>query len=561
MEPVGAVASVLTVVTAAVHVTKALHDILVDIKDAPKDIARLCDDVHSISTLLSSLEDTLKHEPYRRTLEEESPIIRSLEQLEAPLKGCTRIIEAIQIKIAPFSHLQNTVKASRLSKTRWWFHKNATKELIDTFESTKQTLNIHLANISLQCNLCTVVMGAQPQLTDPALRREASTATDAGFALRRYIEAASSIADDDTIGPSENDPDDAVEAFASSIREPPKVQELQVQELLQQAVILGRANLVRPLLARGAYLRNKAEFGRPLLFTAIEGGHEEVVKVILEEAANMSPMGVLYETDAYRQKEYEEALWAAVSNRQIGVVKMLLAAQPRLPLWWTTTTTLVQAVIMGATEIAQMLIENGAAVEVDQYLSQEWVPLHRAADPDRVRIDPKKLLAYSRAEAERGNQSPTECYWFFNPQMGPLSCAVRARHGALVDDLLNAGADPRQDLSMLYDVEPSVIARLLAADAKLHPNSENTLLDIPMESYRDTLLGIAARLPDVPRVKELLRLGANPAARNKDGMTPREIANGVRWLKDTADVEKVLAEAEEVYYGHRIPIVHNGYSC
>ena len=149
MEPVGAVASVLTVVTAAVQITKALHDILVDIKDAPKDITRLCDDVHSISILLSSLEDTLKHEPYRRTLEEESPIIRSLEQLEAPLKGCTRIIEAIQIKVAPFSDLQNTVKASRLSKTRWWFHKNATKELIDTFESTKQTLNIHLANISL----------------------------------------------------------------------------------------------------------------------------------------------------------------------------------------------------------------------------------------------------------------------------------------------------------------------------------------------------------------------------------------------------------------------------
>lgn len=62
MEPVGAVASVLTIITAAVQVTKALHDVLVDIKDAPKNIARLCDDIHSISTLPSSLEDTLKHE-------------------------------------------------------------------------------------------------------------------------------------------------------------------------------------------------------------------------------------------------------------------------------------------------------------------------------------------------------------------------------------------------------------------------------------------------------------------------------------------------------------------
>ena len=116
-------------------------------------------------------------------------------------------------------------------------------------------------------------MGAQPQSTDPVLRRKASTDTDAGFALRRYIEAASSIADNDSIGPSENDPDDAVEAFAWSMREPPNAQK--VQELLHRAVILGRANLVRPLLAKGADLRGKVYgFGPTLLLTAMDEGHK-----------------------------------------------------------------------------------------------------------------------------------------------------------------------------------------------------------------------------------------------------------------------------------------------
>ncbi|KAL8903186.1 MAG: hypothetical protein Q9171_007489, partial [Xanthocarpia ochracea] len=504
MEPVSAVASVLAIVTAAVQVTKALHDVLVDIKDAPKDIARLCDDVHSISTLLSSLEDTLKHEPYRRTLEEESPIIRSLEQLKAPLKGCTRIIEAIQIKVTPFSDLQNTVKASKLT------------------------------------------MGAQPQSTDPVLRRRASTDTDAGFALRRYIEAATSIADNDSIGPSENDPDDAVEAFALSMREPPNV-----QELLHQAVTLGRANLVRPLLAQGADLSKRHDNGRTLLLTAIYKGHEEVVKVILEEAANISRIGVASEAQDDEQGEasetqddeegeasesqddeegeYEEALWAAVSNRQIGVVKMLLAAQPRLPL--RSATTLVHAVVTGSTEIAQMLIENGAAV---------------------TPIVPKKLLAYSCVEAKRGNQSPSPYEWHFRRHMRPLSFAAYAGHAAIVDELLNAGADPREDVPILYAVkEPSIIAKLLAADAKLHANSENTLLDI---GNGDTVLGAAARGADVSWVKNLLSLGAEPAARGSHGMTPREIANGVGYLVDTADVQEVLGEAEESYYGHRIPI-------
>ena len=279
--------------------------------------------------------------------------------------------------------------------------------------------------------------------------------------------------------------------------------------------------------------------------------------MILEEAANMPQIGVAYETQAYTQEEYEEALWAAVSNRQIGVVKLLLAAQPRLPL--RSETTLLPAVVIGSTEIAQMLIENGAAVT--PYSSEYRVPLHHAAD--RVSIEPEKLLAYSCVEAETGNQSPSPYERDFQRHTTPLFFAASADHRALVGELLNAGADPREDLSMLYAVrEPSIIARLLAANAKLHPNSENTLLDMPFENG-DTILGLAAGRADVSWVKELLRFGAKPAARNSNGMTPREITNGIGYLRGAADVGKVLAEAEEeeYYYGHRNPIVHTGYKC
>ncbi|KAL9636797.1 MAG: hypothetical protein Q9204_002116 [Flavoplaca sp. TL-2023a] len=414
-------------------------------------------------------------------------------------------------------------------------------------------------------------MGAQPQSTDPVLGRRASTDTDAGFALRKYLEAASSIADNDSIGPSENDPDDAVEAFALSMREQPDV-----QELLHQAVTLGHASLVRPLLAQGAVLTVRKRYGdygpkkyvRSSLLTAIEEGHEEVVKVILE----MPRMGVKIQDDEYGQYEeadnisrtseeaqddedgeYEEALWAAVSNRQIGVVKMLLAVQPGLPL--RSATTLVHAVVTGSTEIAQILIESGAAVT--PYVSDDRVPLHHATD--RVSIEPEKLLAYSRVEAKKGNQSPTP--YGFERHTTPLCFAAFAGHAAMVDELLDAGADPREDVSILQDVrEPSIIAKLLAADAQLHPNSEKNLLDMPNENG-DTVLGAAARGWGVSRVKELLSLGAEPAARSSRGLTPREIAHGVGYLAYTEDVQEVLAEAEEAHYGHRIPIVHNGYSC
>lgn len=393
-------------------------------------------------------------------------------------------------------------------------------------------------------------MGVQPQSIDPVLRRRASTDTDAGFALRRYIEAASSIADNDTIGPSENDPDDAVEAFALSMREPPSV-----QELLHQAVTFGRANLVRPLLAQGADLSKEYDYGLTPLLTAIEEGHEEDVKVILEEAANISRIGVASGTQDDERGVYEEALWAAVSNRQIGVVKMLLEAQPKLPLW--SATTLVHAAVIGSTEIAQMLIENGAAVT--PYISEDRLTLHHAADPGS--IEPKKLLAYSCVEAGTGTQSPSPYRWEFQRHMRPLFFAAFAGPAAMVDELLNAGADPREDVSILHAVgEHSIIAELLAADAKLHANAEKTLFDIPNE-YGDTVLGAAARVANIPRVKKLLSLGAIPAARDSHGMTPREIANGVGYLVDTEDVQKVLAEAEEAYYGHRIPIIHNGYSC
>ncbi|KAI4266402.1 MAG: hypothetical protein LQ337_008808, partial [Flavoplaca oasis] len=408
--------------------------------------------------------------------------------------------------------------------------------------------------------------GGQVQSIDPVLGRRASTNTDAGFALRRYIEAASSIADNDSIGPFENDPDDAVEAFALDMREPPNV-----QESLHQAIILGRADLVRLLLSQGANLIVRQNYGsneyvESSFLTAIEEGHEEVVKVILEEAANIPLMGVETQDDEdgeYGESaniplmgveiqddedgEYEEALWAAVSNRQIGVVKMLLAAQPGLPL--RSATTLAYAVITGSTEIAQMLIENGAAVT--PATSEDRVPLQYAAD--RVGIEPKKLLEYCCVAAETGNQSPSPYKKDFRRLTTPLCFAASAGHAAMVDELLNAGADTREDVSILHAVyDPSIVAQLLAADAKLHPNSERTLLNVLAGFGDDTVLGSAARGGNVPWMKELLSLGADPAARNGQGLTPREIVNGIDFLVSTGDVQEVLAKAEE--HGHRIPI-------
>lgn len=149
MEPVSAVASILGIATAAVQVSKALHGLLRDIKDAPGDIGRLSDDIQSISALLSSLENTLKDEAYRRVLENNKSIVRSLKHLKSPLKSCAKIIEKIKDKITPCLDLLGGGKGSKLSRTKWWWNKDATRNLIVTFESTKQTLNIHLANVSV----------------------------------------------------------------------------------------------------------------------------------------------------------------------------------------------------------------------------------------------------------------------------------------------------------------------------------------------------------------------------------------------------------------------------
>ena len=206
-----------------------------------------------------------------------------------------------------------------------------------------------------------------------------------------------------------------------------------------------------------------------------------------------------------------------------------------------------------------MLIDNGAVVTL--YISEDRAPLHHA--DYRVSIEPKRLLAYSCMEVEKGSQSPNPYKRDFRRQMSPVFFAASAGHVAMVNELLNAGADPREDVSILHAVdEPSIIAQLLAGDAKLHANSESTLLDMP-NGHGDTFLGVAVQGVNVFRIKEVLSLGAEPAARKRSGLrlTPCEIAVGIGYLVDTKEFDEVLAKAEKANYGHRIPIVHNGYSC
>lgn len=148
MEPIGAIASVLGIATAAVKISQALHDILIKIRDAPDEIRRLSEDLQSISSILSSLETTLKERNDQQVLKGNKAIVCALKDLKAPLQRCTKDIKDLKSKIAPCLGLLERGKGYRL-KTKWWFHSNAIKSLIASFESAKQTLNIGMSNVSM----------------------------------------------------------------------------------------------------------------------------------------------------------------------------------------------------------------------------------------------------------------------------------------------------------------------------------------------------------------------------------------------------------------------------
>ncbi len=324
---------------------------------------------------------------------------------------------------------------------------------------------------------------------------------------------------------------------------------------LHWAVHHDDAAMVAALLGAGAKANAVNRYGVPPLAQACSNGNPRIVKLLLDAGADAN--GTL--------KGGETMLMLAARAGNVEVVKALLArdarpeARERLG-----QTALMWAAAEGHTEVVRALLASGATLKgtVDSgypplYFAirnghLETVRLLLASGADaKAAIERPEPTARQSAGARRAamNRSP----------ITPLALAVQNGHFELAIALVDAGADPndarsgftplhmmagvrKPDASDMSDPAPVVgQGRLTSVDfvreivkrganvnfrlPKGAPKQPNTSSSVGSEGATPFLF--AADRGDVPLMRLLVKLGADPLLANADGTTPLLAAAGV----------------------------------
>jgi ankyrin repeat protein len=281
------------------------------------------------------------------------------------------------------------------------------------------------------------------------------------------------------------------------------------QTAMHAAAQYGRADVARVLLARGADVNARDEYGDAPLHLAARHGRVEVARLLVESGADVNARGQSRETPLHA------AIKGLFSREglegRLQVARMLLAhgadvnardGSGRTPLRYAVgSTTPIDTMV--ARPMTDLLLAHGAATEVADL--ERSTPLHEAAfhgDTALVR----RLL-------EQGAAPNT-----LNRFTTPLGSAAQGGHVEVVRLLLESGADPnRRSPGSPLDWEGLPLA-------------------VALTSYAEEPSEMTARRLAVARL--LVEHGANPGARNKRGET---LLHGATSRGNPAEVDLLLS--------------------
>lgn len=134
-DPLSITASVVGIIVPALHGTRLLLEDLQQLRDAPKIVKRLVEDVHSIDTSLKSLQSV-------KDREWESLGVAIAEQSKTTISICTQACEVLRID------LQRWTKHSEDGELAWqdrvnvgFFKQGQIKAMSEQLQNCKLTIN------------------------------------------------------------------------------------------------------------------------------------------------------------------------------------------------------------------------------------------------------------------------------------------------------------------------------------------------------------------------------------------------------------------------------------
>lgn len=300
------------------------------------------------------------------------------------------------------------------------------------------------------------------------------------------------------------------------------------------------------LLASGARAKIENRYGVTPLSLACTNGNEGLVRALL--AAGADPNGSL--------PGGETVLMTASRTGRPGPVKALLEAGAKVDARERKgQTAIMWAAADGHAAVVELLIKAGA--DFHERLKSGFTPLLFAAREGR--IDAVRVLLKAGADANEVIQTEKKASLAPGNGVGALSLAVENGHFELGEVLVKAGANPNDQRSGFTPLHRLTWVRKPnrgddpegqpppAGSGKLsslefvrrlvaHGADVNARLQKASPGRGKLNVGgatpflLAAKTADLPYMRLLVELGANPLLPNKDGCTPLMAAAGIGCL-------------------------------
>ena len=151
-EPVSLILGVLAFTNQAVQSSKALLELVADIRGAPAHIKAIYNEVHAFYDVILSLSIVLQDEDVQTIISGNRALMETVESLTKPINNCRVIMRQLIVKLERLrnSCLESHDVRSTFVGVKWsLFSKNEISKLQQTLEAEKRTINVSLDTINL----------------------------------------------------------------------------------------------------------------------------------------------------------------------------------------------------------------------------------------------------------------------------------------------------------------------------------------------------------------------------------------------------------------------------
>jgi ankyrin repeat protein len=329
---------------------------------------------------------------------------------------------------------------------------------------------------------------------------------------------------------------------------------------LVQAVALNDLARARELLSRGASREARLSAdGFPVLTTAASAGHLEMVRLLVEQGANVNAKGPVGMT----------ALMLASSSGRTEIVRFLLdhGADFNAKAFGGQTAMLLAA-NEGRSEVVELLASRGSRIDPKANIiteNPEFAELNKTAAKSSAKTP---ATSTAKSPAKTAAKSPkTAPSSSLAGVMGKLAIESRTSVSALINAAAKGDTATikvlQQQGADINGVDINHKSALLSAAESRHPQTALYLIDQGANVNTVTTDGLtpviaAARNADLEITTRLIEKGADVNAANREGHTAliEAVANGSfeivkRLVEHGANVNALTSEGQSaMYFGY-----------